>query len=131
MSANLNTDNFEDYQVISSALDPYVQGAKTGDGALIRSAFFDHATITGWFGGVFSVMDLDTFQAVTNDGGPSPELEHHVASIDISGPAAAVKLEFKNWLGNRFTDFLILNEHDGNWKISGKIYDDHTGRQTE
>lgn len=128
MSDTLSVDNFENYQAIVSALDPYVQGAKAGDGELIRSAFFEHAKVTGWFGGMFSVMDLDTFQTVTNDGGPSPELEHHIAWVDISGPAAAVKLEFKNWLGNRFTDFLILNEQDGNWKISGKIYDDHSSQ---
>ena len=52
-------------------------------------------------------------------------VSHHVAWIDISGPSAAAKLEFVNWLGFRFTDYLVLYKGENGWKISGKVYDSH------
>lgn len=118
--------SFSEYKAVEQALQPYINSAKTGDGELNRSAFFDHAHIVGSIKGEFYNMDADTFKDAVTQGGPSEDVQHHVAWIDISGPAAAAKVEFKDWGGNRFTDFFVLYKHDGDWKISGKVYDSHS-----
>lgn len=118
--------SFSEYQAVVEALQPYIKSATTGDGKLIRTAFYDHAHIVGSVGGEFYNMDADVFAEVVADGGPSPEVQHHIAWIDISGPAAAAKVEFISWGGNRFTDFFVLYKQDGEWKISGKVYDSHS-----
>ncbi|MEO9469937.1 nuclear transport factor 2 family protein [Parasphingorhabdus sp.] len=118
--------SFAEYKAVEAALQPYIQSATTGDGEVIRSAFYDHAHIVGSVGGVFYNADLDSFSKSIGGSGPSPEVKHHIAWIDISGPAAAAKVEFINWRGNRFTDFFILYKKDGEWKISGKVYDSHS-----
>ncbi|MCH9681494.1 MAG: nuclear transport factor 2 family protein [Deltaproteobacteria bacterium] len=118
--------SFAEHKAVEKALQPYIASAKTGDGDLNRTAFFDHAHIVGSIGGEFYNMDADTFKGAVAEGGPSPEIQHHIAWIDISGPAAAAKVEFINWSGNRFTDFFVLYKHDGVWKISGKVYDSHS-----
>jgi len=118
--------NFAAYQAVEKALQPYIDAAKSGDGTLSRSAFFDHAHILGSIGGEVYNMTADGFKGAVDEGGPSPEVQHHIAWIDISGPSAAAKVEFINWNGLRFTDFFVLYRFDGEWKISGKVYDSHS-----
>ncbi len=117
--------SFAELEKVKAALQPYIEAAKTGDGALSRSAFFDHAHIVGSIKGEFSELDADAFGEAISHGGPSPEVRHHIAWIDISGPAASARVEFIDWSGLRFTDFFVLYKHDGQWKISGKVYDSH------
>ncbi len=118
--------NFAAYKAVEAALKPYIDSAKTGDGALTRTAFFDHAHIVGSVQGEFYNMSADEFKGAVTEGGPAPEVQHHIAWIDISGPAAAAKVEFIHWGGLRFTDYFVLYQHDGEWKISGKVYDSHS-----
>ena len=118
--------NFAVYADIVEALQPYIKSAKSGDGNLTKTAFFDHAHIIGSVGGEFYDLDLETFSGLVTEGGESPNVKHHIAWIDVSGPAAAAKVEFIDWSGHRFTDFFVLYKHDNQWKISGKVYDSHS-----
>ncbi len=118
--------SFAEHEAIATAIQPYIDAAKSGDGKSMRKAFFDHANIFGSLDGNLGVVDADSLAEIVNGLGQSPEVRHRIASIDVSGPAAAVRLEFINWVGVRFTDFLILYKQDGQWKISGKVYDAHS-----
>lgn len=120
------SQSFSEYQAVLKALQPYIDGAKKGDGTLIRSRFFDHARVVGSVHGEMEKSTPKEFGAVIDDLGPADGLKHHVAWIDISGPAAAAKIEFQNWGGFRFTDFFVLYKVDGEWKVSGKVYDAHS-----
>ncbi len=123
---NSDAKSFEEYKAIEKALQPYIESARTGDGKLSRSAFYDHAHIVGSIAGTFYNMNADDFGGAVTEGGPSNEVKSHIAWIDISGPAAAAKVEFVDWGGLRFTDFFVLYKKDGEWKISGKVYDTHS-----
>lgn len=118
--------SFSEYEAVVAALQPYIKSAKTGSGKVIRTAFYDHAHIVGSINGTLYNSDLDSFEKAVNEGGPSPDVQHRIAWVDISGPAAAAKVEFINWGGFRFTDFFVLYKHEGQWKISGKVYDSHS-----
>ena len=121
----IEADKFTDYDGIKEAIRPYLEAAKSGEGAAVGPMFFDHAYVVGSLGGERMTVDADSFAKSLDGLGPSPDVEHHIAWIDISGPAAAVKLEFVNWLGNRFTDFFILYKDGDRWKVSGKVFDAH------
>ena len=123
---NQELETFSAYQEVIKALQPYIDGAKTGNGKLSRSAFYDHAHVVGTIGGQFENSTADEFGEAVSSLGESPNIKHHIAWIDISGPAAAAKVEFINWVGFRFTDFFVLYKKDGEWKISGKTYDSHS-----
>ncbi|OUS01039.1 hypothetical protein A9Q86_09860 [Flavobacteriales bacterium 33_180_T64] len=120
------TQSFNEYQEVLKALQPYIKSAKTGDGKLSRSAFYDHADIIGSMNGKYIHQTADQFGKDLSSFGASENVQHHVAWIDISGPAAAAKVEFIDWLGFRFTDFFVLYKKNGEWKISGKVYDSHS-----
>ena len=126
MNSTSNTQSFSEYKEVQQAIQPYIDAAKTGDGALSRSVFYDHAHIVGSIGGEFHNNTADEFEEAVNSFGAAPNIEHHIAWIDISGPAAAAKVEFMDWNGFRFTDFFVLYKHEGQWKISGKTYDTHS-----
>ena len=118
--------SFNEIKNVTKALEPYIKSAKTGDGKLSRSAFFEHAHIVGSIGGTHYNMTADEFGSAVSEGGTSENIQHHIAWIDVSGPAAAAKVEFINWSGVRFTDFFVLYKKDGKWQISGKVYDSHS-----
>lgn len=120
------THSFGEYEAIKKALKPYIDAAKSGDGALSRTAFLDHAYITGSIDGSYYAMDTETFAGAVSESGPAPDVRHHIAWINISGPAAAARVEFIHWGEHRFTDFFVLYKKDGAWKISGKVYDSHS-----
>jgi len=125
---NETTDkqSFTEYQEVLNALQPYIESAKTGDGKLSRSAFFEHAHVVGSIGGELYNMTADQFGEAVEAGGPSEKVQHQIAWIDISGPAAAAKVEFMDWGGMRYTDFFVLYKQDGKWLISGKVYNSHS-----
>lgn len=58
---------------------------------------------------------------------PSPDVQVHITSVDVSGTAAYAKLEIIGWIGMRFTDYLLLVQVDGECKISAKLADSHSG----
>ncbi|WP_299959584.1 nuclear transport factor 2 family protein [uncultured Roseobacter sp.] len=117
--------SFQEYKAVAEALSPYINAAKLGDGAVARPAFFDHAHVVGSVDGTFYNFDADTFKNSISEVGPAPKVQHHIAWIDISGPAAAARIEFIDWAGHRFTDFFVLYKQEGSWKISGKVYNSH------
>ncbi len=118
--------SFAEYKSVEAALQPYLTAARSADGKLIRSAFYDHAHIVGSIDGEVYEMPADTFGDVVAGDEPSPDLQAHIAWIDISGPAASARVEIQNWGGHRFTDFFVLYKKDGQWQISSKVYDSHT-----
>lgn len=117
--------NFNEYQEVVKALQPYIESARTGNGKVMRSVFYDHAHVVGSMNGEHMNYTADGFAEAVGSLGGSENVRHHIAWIDISGPAAAAKVEFIDWLGFRFTDFFVLYKNDGQWKISGKVYDSH------
>ncbi|MEO9806419.1 MAG: nuclear transport factor 2 family protein [Reichenbachiella sp.] len=118
--------SFNEYQEVVKALQPYIESARTGNGDLSRPAFYDHAHIVGSIGGEFENNTADEFAEAITSLGESPNVQHHIAWIDISGPAAAAKVEFQDWKGFRFTDFFVLYKNGKEWRISGKVYDSHS-----
>ncbi len=117
--------SFAEYAAIKAAIKIYLDAAKLGDGALSRSAFYDHAYVVGSIAGETFEMDADTFGGAVTEGGASENIQHHIAWINISGPAAAARVEILDWSGMRYTDFFVLYEKDGTWKISSKVFDSH------
>lgn len=123
---NQEKESFNELQEVEKALQPYIESAKTGDGIMGRSVFFAHAHVVGSIDGNFNNVDADAYGETLSSMGASKNVQHHIAWIDISGPAAVAKIEFIDWLGFRFTDYLALYKQDNQWKISAKVYDSHS-----
>lgn len=117
--------DFARYEAVAAALQPYLDGARTGVTDGLRRLFYDHARIVGAIEGHFMANDPDAFTEWAGGNGASPALKARITDVQISGPAASVRIEVIDWLGFRFTDFMLLYRQDGIWRVSGKVFDAH------
>lgn len=119
------TDNapaLSEYDAIEKVVQMYVNGGRSGKGDDMKPAFHPLATIVGYVGPDLFAAPIQGLFDWNDQNGPATELKARIASIDICGTAATVRLELDNWTGHRFTDFFTVVKIDGEWKIINKVF---------
>lgn len=122
-------NNMEDYDAITEIMDQYLAGARSGRSDVMKLAFREDATIFGHAGDDLFAGAIQSLFAWTDENGPSPELQAQIASIDLAGTVATVRLELDNWTGLRFTDLFTLIKIDGAWRVANKVFHLHASRR--
>ncbi len=117
--------NVSEYDVIAKVVQHYIDGARSGKGDDMKPAFHEDATVFGYVGPDLFAGPIQNLFAWNDDNGPATELEDRIASIDVTGIVATVRLELENWIGFRFTDLFTLLKVDGDWKIMNKVFHVH------
>ncbi len=117
--------NVSEYGVIAKVVQHYIDGARSGKGDDMKPAFHKDATVFGYVGADLFAGPIQNLFAWNDDNGPATELEDRIASIDVTGTVATVRLELENWTGFRFTDLFTLLKVDGDWKIMNKVFHVH------
>ena len=117
--------NVNDQDVIAKVVQHYIDGARSGKGDDMKPAFHEDATVFGYVGPDLFAGPIQNLFAWNDDNGPATELEDRIASIDVTGTVATVRLELENWTGFRFTDLFTLLKVDGDWKIMNKVFHVH------
>lgn len=108
---------------IRSAIERYFQGHATGDPSHMRETFLPTAHIEGIRNGQFTSWTLDEYCALFN-GKPAPDEESRqrtIDLIDVSGNAGMAKATLRHG-ATVFTDYFVLLNVDGQWKIANKVY---------
>ncbi len=118
--------NVSEYDLIAKAVQHYIDGAKSGRGDDMKPAFHKGATIFGYVGADLFAGPIEQLFAWNDKNGPATELQARIASIDLRGTIATVRLELDNWTGHRFTDLFTLLKVDGEWKIMNKVFHLHS-----
>lgn len=113
------------YDAIAKTVQHYLDGARSGRGADMKPAFHQDATIFGYVGSDLFAGPIQGLFDWNDQNGPAKDLQARIASIDIVGTIAAVRLETDNWTGHRFTDLFTLLKVDGAWKIMNKVFHLH------
>ncbi len=114
-----------DQDAIAKILQQYIDGAKSGKGDDMRYAFHEDATVFGYIGDDLFAGPIQGLFDWNDENGPAAQLQVQIASIDLSGTVATVRLELDNWTGYRFTDLFTLLKVDGEWKIMNKVFHLH------
>lgn len=122
MTPEQETESFAIPQAIAETLQRYIDGARTGEVALLRSAFTEAARVSGSYGGKPVSWSLCEFCDAVAKGGAAPELQARVVSIEHAGGAAMARLEAQNWRGTRYTDFFVLVRQGEGWWIDSKVF---------
>jgi len=117
--------NIGDQTSINQVLQKYIDGARSGKGDDMRPAFHEGATIFGYIGNDLFAGPIQGLFDWNDDNGPAPQLQAQIASIDLSGTVASVRLELENWTGYRFTDLFTMLKVNGQWKIMNKVFHLH------
>jgi hypothetical protein len=114
--------DLSEYDAITNTVQQYIDGGKSGRGAEMKPAFHQDATIFGYVGADLFAGPIQQLFDWNDQNGPATELQARIASIDIAGTVATVRLELDNWTGHRFTDMFTLLKVDGEWKIMNKVF---------
>jgi len=117
--SNAPTDVSE-YDAIAKTVQHYIGGAKSGKGDDMKPAFHKDATVFGYVGADLFAGPIQILFDWNDQNGPATDLKPRIASIDLIGSVATVRLELENWTGHRFTDLFTLLKVDGEWKIMNK-----------
>ena len=115
-----------DYDAIAATVQHYIDGAMTGKGDTMKPAFHEDAMIHGYIGPDLLGGPIQLLFDWNDQNGPATGLIAKIASIDIVGTIATVRLELDNWTGHRFTDMYTLLKTDGQWKIISKVFHAHS-----
>ena len=116
------SNNTSDNEMVEKTVQFYIDGAKSGKGDDMKPAFHNDATIFGYIGDDLFAGPIQKLFDWNDKNGPATELETKIASIDIVGTIATVRLESDNWTGHKFTDFFTLLKVEGAWKIMNKVF---------
>ena len=114
-----------EYDAIANAIQPYLDGARSGKGDDMRPSFHEDATVFGYVGPDLFAGPIQKLFAWNDENGPATELQARIASIDLVGTVATVRLELDDWNGSRYTDMFTLLKVDGEWKIMNKVFHLH------
>lgn len=125
MTPEQETQSFAIPGAIAESLQRYIDGARRGDIALLRSAFTPGARVSGSYSGRPVSWTLAEFCDAVAKGGAAPALQAQVVSIEHAGGAAMARLEALDWRGTRYTDFFVLVRGDEGWQIDSKVFFAH------
>ncbi len=114
------------HDAIAKTLQHYIDGARSGKGDAMKPAFHKNATIFGYAGADLFGGPIQQLFDWSDENGPAPKLQARVASIDLVGTVAIVRLELTNLNGARYTDMFTLLKVDGEWKIMSKVFHLHS-----
>lgn len=117
--------NVSEYDAIAEVVQRYIDGAMSGSGDDMKPAFHKDATIFGYVGDDLFAGPIDQLFAWNDENGPAAEIQARIASIDLIGTVATVRLELDNWTDYRFTDLFTLLKIEGEWKIMNKVFHLH------
>ena len=118
--------NLSDYEAITKTVQHYIDGAKSGQGAEMKLAFHQDATIFGHAGANLMAGPIQTLFDAIDQNPAASGLQFRIASIDVIDTIATVRLELDNWSGKRYTDMFTLLKADGEWKITNKVFHLHS-----
>ncbi len=114
-----------EHDLIIEAVQPYIEGARSGTGDDMKPAFHKDATVFGYVGGELFAGPIQHLFDWHDANGPAVDLQARIASIDLVDTVATLRLELDKWTGHRFTDLFTLLKVDGEWKIMNKVFHLH------
>jgi hypothetical protein len=108
---------------VRAALDHYIAGHATGDGAEHRQAFHDEAKLFWMRDGKFMQRTDDEYIA-GSPGKPADDeaqRKRSVQILDITGDVAVAKVVL-DYPAVTFVDYMSLVKTESGWKIVNKIF---------
>lgn len=129
MYQHSNTDqHFTDYEAIVKTMQQYIDGSRAGKSELIRLAFHADASMVGYVADGLMFDPIQTLYDWIDENGPAPDIQPHLASIEILNTIAVVRLEVEQWSGKlagsgvHMSDLFNLIKTEAGWKISQKMF---------
>lgn len=122
-----------DHDAILQTVEFYTSGLRAGDGQIMAQAFLPAATFTAFYTGALHTGPIQRILESVGQNGPAPDLVTRLASVEILGTIAVVRLEVGKWTGKlappegiRMSDVFTLVKSESGWKIGHKGFHIHS-----
>ncbi|PWJ21901.1 nuclear transport factor 2 family protein [Jannaschia seohaensis] len=115
---------------IERVVKDYLEGMIYGQRALLERAMHPQCMQAGHFNGTYEFFDRETFiRSLEGEEAAEPGTPYvsEILSIDLTGDVAVVKVA-DECFGTRFSDYLTIIKHEGDWQIVMKAFFDHSAR---
>lgn len=113
----------ESEQEVRAALEHYLAGHATGDGAHHRMVFHPDSKLYFNRDGKFSTRTAEEYISGSSGRPAADEAQRkrRIVSVDVTGDAAQAKVEL-DYPNTFFTDYFNLLKVDGKWMIVNKTF---------
>ncbi len=104
-------------------IDAYLNGHITGEASYMRQAFHPDARIVSFRDGKLHALTVDEFSARFQGQPAADEAQRtrRIEFFEVTGNAATAKVVLE-YPEVTFTDYMVLLEIDGEWKITNKTF---------
>ena len=108
---------------IRAALQHYLLGHATGDGAHFRKVFHPEAKLFFVRDGKLTTRTSDEYiaGATGRPAGDEAQRRRRIETVDVSGNAAVARIVL-DYPSTRFVDYMSMLKIDGEWKIVNKTF---------
>lgn len=108
---------------VRAVIEQYFKGHATGQAEEMRKPFLPTAHIEGLRNGVFTSWSVDQYVAGFRGQPAADEAKRKrtIDRVDVVGTAAMVKATLVHGT-TTFTDYFVLLNVNGQWKIANKVY---------
>lgn len=111
---------------IRETIDRYVEGMRTADVALLKSAFHEHANMFGDFGDDLMAAPIGTLfdwvSAELEPGATGADHRVEVEDVEIAGDVALARVHERDLFGGDAREFFTLVRTDDGWRITSKSW---------
>ena len=116
-------DQPSDESLVRETIQHYLHGLKFNDVESLKKAFYPDAKL--FFvkknGSLGQLTQTDWYEGFKANAGKEEEGDLQIASVDVTGTVASVKVE-EDYPGSHYTDYVSLLKLDGEWRIVNKVF---------
>lgn len=118
-------EQIEEFNKVEEIARKFCEAVKAGKSEIVRPYFYEKASF-------FGQLNAETYQSgsieefyktIDTFGACGDDYIARVDVLDLEQTIATVRVIEDNWHGYKFTDLLIMNKVNGEWKIVAKVYD--------
>lgn len=117
--------DIKEYNAIENVAKKFCEAVKAGKSEIIKPYFYEKACF-------FGKLNEETYQSgsieefydtIETFGACGEDYISRVDILDLEKTVATVRVIEDNWHGYKFTDILVMNKINDEWKIVAKVYD--------
>lgn len=111
---------------IRETIDRYVEGMRTADVALLRSAFHEHANMFGDFGDDLMAAPIgalfDWAGEELEPGATGRDHRIEIEDLEVTGDVALARVHERDFFGGDAREFFTLVRTPDGWRITNKSW---------
>ncbi len=118
-------EQINEFNIVEQLAKKFVEAVKTGNSTIVKPYFYEKATFFGQLNETeYQSGSIQGFyETIDKMGACGDDYTARIDVLTLEKTIATVRVLEDNWHGYKFTDILIMNKINGEWKIVSKVYD--------